>query len=121
VRDGHIRQLTTDHSLVQERVDAGLMTAEEARAHSDRNIITRSLGFELDIEPEVLKPPIAVQPGDRYILSTDGLHGVISDDEIADAVQRFDPPEACRRLIAAANASGGPDNITIQILRVDGP
>ena len=121
VRDGRIRQLTTDHSLVQERVDAGLLTAEEARTHADRNIITRSLGFEPEIEPEVLKPPIAIQPGDRYVLSTDGLHGVVTDDEIAEAVQRFEPAEACHRLVAAANASGGPDNITVQVLRVDEP
>lgn len=119
VRDARIRQLTTDHSLVQERVEAGLLTPEEARIHADRNIITRSLGFELHIDPEVLKPPIAVQPGDRYVLSTDGLHGVIADDEIAQTVQRFDPPEACRRLVESANASGGPDNITVQVLRVD--
>lgn len=119
VRDGQIRQLTTDHSLVQERIDAGLLTPEEARTHADRNIITRSLGFEPDIEPEILRPPIAVQPGDRYVLSTDGLHGLVSDAEIAETVQRFEPPEACRRLVEAANASGGPDNITVQVLRID--
>ena len=119
VRDGRIRQLTTDHSLVQERIDAGLLTPEEARTHADRNIITRSLGFEPDIEPEILEPPIAIRTGDRYVLTTDGLHGVISDVEIAETVQRFDPPEACRRLVEAANASGGPDNITVQVVRVD--
>jgi len=87
--------------------------------HSDRNIITRSLGFEPDIEPELLRPPVAVKAGDRYILSTDGLHGVIPDDEIAETVQKFDPPEACRRMVESAKASGGPDNITVQVLRVD--
>jgi serine/threonine protein phosphatase PrpC len=119
VRDGRIRQLTTDHSLVQERVDAGLLTPEEARMHADRNIITRSLGFEPDIEPEVLRPPLAAQPGDRYVLSTDGLHGVVPDDAIVEAVMRFDPSEAGRRLVEAANSSGGPDNVTVQVLRID--
>src|SRR5262249_41972673 len=110
---------TSDHSLVQGRIDAGLMTPEEARTHIDRNIITRSLGFEPDTDPEILKPPIAVQAGDRFVLSTDGLHGVVSDDGVAEAVQRYDPDEACRRLVDAANARGGPDNITVQVLRVD--
>jgi len=119
VRDGRIQQLTTDHSLVQERVDAGLLSPEEARTHADRNIITRSLGFEPEIDPEIVSPPIVMQAGDRFILSTDGLHGVISDELIAETVSRCDPEEACRRLVDAANASGGPDNITVQVVSVE--
>jgi len=106
---------------VQERVDAGLLSPEEARTHADRNIITRSLGFEPEIDPQIVSPPIVLQKGDHFILSTDGLHGVISDEEIAETVQRYDPVEACRRLVEAANASGGPDNITVQVVRVEEP
>jgi len=119
VRDGRLRQLTTDHSLVQERVNAGLMSQEEARTHADRNIITRSLGFERESDPEIRRPPVTMQAGDAFVLSTDGLHGVVAEDAIVETVLRCDPPDACRHLIEAANASGGPDNITVQIVRVD--
>ena len=119
VRGGAIRQLTRDHSLVQSQIDAGLLTPEDAKAHADRHIITRSIGFELQVEPELLQPPIALQPNDHFILSTDGLHGLLTDEEIARTTLAFESMEACQRLVEAANDRGGSDNITVQVLRVE--
>lgn len=119
IRSGAIRRLTRDHSIVQERVDAGLITPEEARVHSQRNIITRSLGFEPEIEPDIMQPPIELEPKDQLLLSSDGLHGALSDEEIAAMVVAFEPMEACEKLVAAANERGGLDNITVQLIRVE--
>lgn len=119
VRGGEVRRLTRDHSIVQERVDAGLITPEEAKVHPERNIITKSLGYEPEIEPDLLSPPLPLAPGDVFVLSSDGLHGLLSDEEIAATVRRAEPIEACEKLVAAANARGGTDNITVQVVRID--
>jgi protein phosphatase len=87
--------------------------------HPRRNEVLRSLGVEPSVEVDVF--PVDVEPGDRYLLCSDGLSGVVDDLEIASVV-RADPPEiAARRLVDAANARGGPDNITVVIARVPGP
>ncbi len=119
IRGASVRRLTRDHSVLQSRIDAGLLTPEQAKTHVDRNIITRCIGFEPEVEPELLQPPVAVQAADHFVLSTDGLHGLLSDAEIAGIVVAAEPEEACRRLVAEANARGGQDNITVQILRID--
>jgi serine/threonine protein phosphatase PrpC len=118
-RQGRLRQLTRDHSAVQELVDRGLMSETARRSHSERNLITRSLGFEPEVEPDVLTP-LPLERHDRLLVCSDGLHAQLSDEEIANLLGG-DPLEACDRLVAAANARGGPDNITVQVLRIDDP
>jgi protein phosphatase len=111
LRGGSIRQLSRDHSLVSDQVAAGLMTVEQARASSFRNVITRALGHlpELSVDHFVE----TLYAGDIVVLSTDGMHGLIEDEEILAAFGELPLTEAVSRLIALANQRGGPDNITI--------
>ena len=119
LRDRQMIQLTQDHSWVEEQVRAGTMTAAAARQHPWRNVVTRALSGGDDPEIDVVE--ITPQPGERYLLCSDGLFGVVPDDKIADilADQIGTLEDICRRLIDAANAAGGPDNITAMILQVD--
>ena len=116
LRRGRFSQVTTDHSRVQELVDHGLITSDEARVHPERNVITRAVGTRMDVNVDLLTLP--VEPGDRLLLCSDGLTTVCEDDEIADVVFRFPPCEAVERLIQMANAAGGYDNITAVIAEV---
>ena len=112
LRCGRMEQLTQDHSLVGELVRAGILTAEEARTHPRRNIITRALGTEGDNTPDLLAADL--QPGDRFLLCTDGLTGMVRDDEIERTLldsQTAD--EAADRLIQMALDAGGSDNVTL--------
>ena len=120
LRAGRLTQLTHDHSAVQERIDRGLLSQAEILKQPDRNLITRSLGFEPDVVPDLL-PPLALERADRLLLSSDGLHGVVPAEEICTLLGEGDPQEACEQLVAAANERGGPDNITVQVLRIDEP
>ncbi|GIV91190.1 MAG: protein phosphatase [Chloroflexus sp.] len=118
VREGQIRQLTLDHSLIGDQVAAGLLTAEQARQSTIRNIITRAIGHLAHVEVDLFREPLL--PGDTIVLSTDGMHGLLSDDEIA-AIASMHPIEvAAQRLVDEANARGGPDNITVVVAHVDG-
>jgi protein phosphatase len=114
LRGAMLDRLTHDHSLVQARVDSGLMTMEEAEAAGNRNIITRALGLQPEVDVEIGEHGIA--PGDRFLLCTDGLSGQVRDQEIQELIAFARPDEACRRLIALANERGGPDNITAVIV-----
>lgn len=118
VREGQIRQLTHDHSLIGDQVAAGLLTAEEARASTIRNIITRAIGYLGHVEVDLFREPLL--PGDTIVLSTDGMHGLLTDDEIAAIASMHPLDVATRRLVDEANARGGPDNITVMIAQVDG-
>lgn len=119
-RDQVLQQLTHDHSWVAEQVSQGLLTAHEARQHPWRNVVTRALSAA--DPPQVDLSPLRLQPGDRLLLSSDGLHGVITDDRIAATMAAFtDLDAACQQLIADANSAGGPDNITTLILHIDAP
>ncbi len=117
-RAGALEQLTVDHSEVQELVEAGLLTREEAHHHPLRNIVTRSLGaFEdLEVDVRVLDP----EPGDRFLACSDGLSDELGDDEI-DAVlaAHEDADAAAAALVAAALDAGGRDNVTVVVLDVD--
>ena len=119
---GHnLRQLTADHSWVEEQVRAGTLTASAARQHPWRNVVTRALSGGED--PEVDVTDVTPRPGERYLLCSDGLFGVVPDQRIAeilgDAEASLDT--MCSRLIDAANAGGGPDNITALVLQIDAP
>jgi sulfur transfer complex TusBCD TusB component (DsrH family) len=117
VRGKKIHRLTKDHSLVQQMVDSGIITAEAAKEHPQKNVITRSLGSDASGEPEVAQP-FQTFKNDKYILCSDGLTGYLEDDEILQIVNANPIQEACRILIDTANERGGKDNITVQIVEV---
>jgi protein phosphatase len=117
LRGGQITQRTEDHSWVNEQIKAGLITAETAKNHRFRNIITRSLGFqeEVEIDTQVLR----AEPGDMYLLCSDGLTNLVSEEEIRDMLIATSFQEALRDLVTLANDRGGDDNITAVLARVD--
>jgi serine/threonine protein phosphatase PrpC len=119
LRDGELRQITDDHSWVEEQVRAGTLTATAARQHPWRNVVTRALSGGED--PEVDVRQITPAAGDRYLLCSDGLFGVVPDDRIAGILGDASAPldQICGQLIDAANAGGGPDNITALVLQID--
>ncbi len=118
MRGDVLEPLTRDHSLVGELRRRGDITEAEARVHPRRNEVLRSLGVLPEVEVDV--DPIEVQPGDRYLLCSDGLCGVLDDDEIAAVVRREPAEEAVRTLVDRVNQRGGPDNVTVQIAVVPG-
>jgi protein phosphatase len=117
IREGRIEQLTEDHSLVNEKIRAGLLTPEEAKNHKLKNIITRSLGYMEDVEIDL--QVCAVRRGDRFLLCSDGLSGLVEAGEMGEYALDMGPQEASRRLIELACERGGDDNITVVILRID--
>jgi protein phosphatase len=117
VRNGRIDQLSFDHSLAWELVRKRHITLEQARGYVPTNVITRSLGPEPDVEVDV-EGPHQVEPGDTFILCSDGLSGPVSDVEIGLIARHLPPEEACERLVDLANLRGGPDNITVIVVRV---
>ena len=118
VRDGQIHQITRDHSYVGRLVESGVISREEAEKHPQRNILTAALGTSADLIMEAPEHPAALQPGDVLVVCSDGLWGQMQDAEILQAVANKSPEEAGRELIELARERGGPDNITVQILRV---
>ena len=118
MRDGTLEQITLDHSLVAELHRRGMITEEEALVHPRRNEVLRSLGVEPDVVVDLHQ--LDLQPGDLFLLCSDGLSGVARDEEIAEVVRREAPAQAVRTLVDFANSRGGPDNITVQIARIPG-
>jgi protein phosphatase len=117
-RGGKLSQLTEDHSWVSEQVRAGVLTDADARRHPWRNVVTRALSGGDD--PNVEVSEIDLVAGDRILLCSDGLSGVVPMDRLAAIMgQGKDLDETCRALVAAANEAGGPDNITAALLQVD--
>jgi serine/threonine protein phosphatase PrpC len=116
-REEQLTQLTRDHSLVEELVQNGGITSEQAKTHPQRHILTRALGSDDLLEIEVTQLPI--NSGDRYLLCTDGLSGPLSDDEIAQVLTaEKEPQTVAERLVELANDKGGPDNITVIVVEV---
>ena len=117
-RDGSIRRLTDDHSLVAQMVRDGLLEEEEAFGHPDANVIHRAIGQQGAIEPEI-REPVALQDGDVVLACSDGLHGAVPDRGIADVIAgSADSKSICRNLLAAALAAGSADNVTIACARI---
>jgi PPM family protein phosphatase len=117
LRDGQLEQLTKDHSLVAELERTGQITPEAAEHHPQRSIITRALGPEPDVEVDTYT--IAGKPGDVYLLCSDGLTGMISDEDVSSILRGNDSLEAAAdELIKAANQNGGKDNITVVMFRL---
>jgi serine/threonine protein phosphatase PrpC len=119
VRDGAIRQLTEDHSLVAQLVLHHHLTPEQARVDPRRNVVTRSVGVgaEVDVDSGWIEEPFV--PGDTVVLCTDGLHGLVEDSEIAKIASQPDVERACSDLVELANDRGGHDNITVVIARLE--
>jgi len=116
LRAGELRQLTNDHSLVAERVRAGVFTPEEARSSLYRHVITRALGIDEEAQPDVTRH--AVQKDDRFLLCTDGLTEMLDDEPIRAILAASTSLEAVKELLAAANNAGGLDNITAIVVRI---
>lgn len=120
LRAGRIEAMTEDHSLVATLVREGVISEDDARTDPRRNQILRALGVRGDLEIDVA--PIELQPGDSYLLCSDGLHGMLDDDEILELAKRSTRPEpVVARLVEAANAAGGTDNVTCVIANVPEP
>ncbi len=121
LRPGSIWQLSRDHSLVQEKLRAGLITREQLKTDRMKNVITRSVGFEPEVSVETYE--IAVQPGDTFLICSDGLSGMIDDLKMLELVEQGlykegDAQKTVQRLIESANAAGGDDNVTTIVVQV---
>jgi protein phosphatase len=118
IRDASISRLTHDHSYVTRLVENGIIRAEEAESHPQRHILTAALGAGSSITPDAPEQPFALQSGDVLVLCTDGLWGLLSDREIQEIVSGKTVDEICHALVATAKKRGGPDNITVQVLKL---
>jgi len=116
LRNGELIQITRDHSVVAEQLALGLIDSETARTHPLRHVVTRAVSGQAAMPVDIVE--LQMQPGDRLVLCSDGIHGVLSDEEIIAIVGSTDrnPDEACRATIDAANARGGPDNATTVVV-----
>jgi len=118
LRDGVLHQLTKDHSYVQEQVDAGYLTPEQARTHPYSNVITRCVGASGDVVPDIFSG--TCRQGDVFLLASDGLTGMVEDDALAGILRSPGSPEKwVDRMVAEANRRGGLDNITAVVVRID--
>jgi protein phosphatase len=134
VRAGKVTQLTTDHTWVQEALDSGLLTQEQARNHPNAHVIRRHLGSQQPVVPDFrlrmnasetnsqaqANQGLRLQPGDTVVLCSDGLTDLVGDDEIGAAITRFSLAEALQDLVDQANERGGHDNISIVAIQVPG-
>ena len=120
LRAQRIEQLSRDHSLVGELIRSGHLTAEQGKQHPDSNILSRAVGRHAFVQADVWEEPSAPLAGDRYLLCSDGLHGLLSDDDILQAQSGRSPEQACRHLVEQARAAGGHDNIAVVILALHG-
>ena len=117
LRQNQLYQVTMDHSLVAEQVRLGLMTEAQARVSQYRNIITRSIGVDAEVEVDLYY--VALEQGDLLLLCSDGLNGMVTDDEIADVLRSHFVEQCPKMLIELACAHGGEDNITALCVSVD--
>ena len=117
VRAGKIEQITLDHSVVAEYVRKGMITEEQARQHLFKSALTRSVGFEEETLVDTFLRP--VEKNDVYVLCSDGLSNMVTDDEIRALASENDPDAAAEGLVNLANQRGGDDNITVVVARVD--
>lgn len=119
LRHGTLTQLTEDHSMVQELLRQGHITAEEARTSNARNLVTRALGVDATVRPDIQE--YTVQAGDKYLLCSDGLNDVLTDDDIQSMLSHYgtDLEDAISRMVMVVNAKGGPDNVSVVAVRTD--
>jgi protein phosphatase len=119
IRPNGIQQLTMDHSLVVEQLQAGFITEEEVKTHRLKNIITRSVGFQDHVDIDLSSRDL--QEGDRFLLCSDGLTNLVPNEEILEEVLKGrDCKATCQKLVALANQRGGDDNVTVIVVAVNG-
>lgn len=118
VRGGEVRQLSRDHSLVARLIESGSIRPEDAETHPQKHVLTAAVGVAEDLQPDVPSEPIELKPSDVLILCTDGLWGQMTSAEMATVASKAAPKDACKSLVQLAKDRGGPDNITVQILRI---
>ena len=118
LRDGKLERLTRDHSMVQEQLDCGAITAEQARHAVNRNVLTRAVGIDADVEADIRT--IAIRRDDLYLLCSDGLTDMMTDDEIRQTLlaSGTDVRLAAGHLVELANEAGGHDNVSLILARV---
>lgn len=114
LRDGEFKQMTLDHSLVEQLVREGVLTEEEAQNHQMRNIITRAIGTDESVEVDVVVEER--RKGDLWLACSDGLHGLVDDRQMRDALRQYAPEKAADVLLKAALDAGGRDNVTLVIV-----
>jgi PPM family protein phosphatase len=118
LRDGKLSQVTRDHSLLQEQIDSGIITAEQAKNAQHKNLVTKALGIDPAVEPEVRE--YATKPGDLYLLCSDGLCDMVDDEDTGMALQALggNLKLAAQQLVQMANDNGGKDNVSVILVRV---
>lgn len=116
-RAGGIRQVTEDHSYIEELVKKGSLTREEAENHPRKNVITRAIGCLPELKVDILS--LTIEKDDIFILCTDGLTNMLGEDEIYETVKDNDPDAACIQLVDAAKKQGGEDNITVIVIKCE--
>lgn len=115
IADGNIRRFTKDHSLVQQMIDSKMITEEEAKDHPKKNVITKALGIDDNLEPDILEP-LELKENYKLVLCTDGLTSTVTEDEILKMADNDTPQQASQKLVDMANERGGTDNITVQVV-----
>lgn len=118
VRNGECRQLTHDHSLVARLIESGTIRPDEAENHPQKHVLTAAIGVAEELQPDVPEVPVELKAEDILVLCTDGLWGQVTDLEIGNCVSSATPKDACKALVQLARDRGGPDNITLQVLRI---
>jgi PPM family protein phosphatase len=118
MRDDEFSQVTKDHSLLQEQMDAGMLTKEQAKHSANKNLVTRALGIDPTVEPEIHE--YDTQPGDIYLLCSDGLSDMVSDEDMGMALQALGANLnlATQQLVQMANDNGGRDNISVILIKI---
>jgi protein phosphatase len=120
LRGDSFQQLTSDHSLIQELIDRGFYTPQEAAENTPKNLVTRALGIEAQVQVDVREEPVAA--GDTFLLCSDGLNDMVTDEEIRLTLSKYSGNlvQAAQELVRMANANGGKDNISVVLLRARG-
>jgi len=118
MRAEEFKQITKDHSLLQEQIDGGLITPEQAKLSANKNLVTRALGIDPAVEPEI--HDYDTRPGDIYLLCSDGLCDMVSDEDICMALQTLgaNPKLCAQQLVQMANDNGGRDNVSVILIKV---
>jgi PPM family protein phosphatase len=118
LREGKLRPLTRDHTLIARLIEKGVIRPEEAENHPQKHVLTSALGVPDDIEIDFPPEPVPIQADDALLICTDGLWGQMNLNEMQQVTASQSPKNACRALIQLAKERGGPDNITVQILHI---
>lgn len=118
VRPAGVSRLTRDHSYVGRLVESGIVRSEDAESHPQRHILTAALGSGREVLPDSPPAPVTLEAGDSLVLCTDGLWSLVGEQDLAAVIRAYTPAEACRKLVDMALERGGPDNITLLVLRV---